>query len=247
MDTLFISDVHLSEQRPDKIDLLVNFLRGPARDASALYILGDLFECFWLGNDDRTPPASLIVDELLRFSNNGTPLYFLRGNRELMLDAGFEALTGCKLLDDYHVIELHGQRILLMHGDRLCTRDSNYQRYRVIVQSPLIKHLFLALPYKLRSFLVRGLQPWMRKSSDNKPAEIVDVEQDAVEATMKEYAVNDLIHGHTHRPGTHEFKLEGKSACRIVLNDWYEEDSVLVVNNEGKKLLRVQDYIDACH
>jgi UDP-2,3-diacylglucosamine hydrolase len=245
VDTLFISDVHLAEERPEKIQLLRDFLQGPARGASALYILGDLFEYFWLGNDDKTPPAGQIIDELLSLSTSGTPLYFLRGNRELVLDKGFEVITGCTLLEDYHIMELAGEKTLLMHGDRLCTRDVNYQIYRRVMQFPLISQLFLIFPYGLRLFLARGLQPWMGKLSKSKPAEIVDVDQETVETTMKKFGVYDLIHGHTHRPGMHEFVIDGKSARRTVLNDWYEEDSVLVVNETGKTLLRVQDYIDS--
>lgn len=246
MDTLFISDIHLSEVRPEKIELLLSLLRGPAKRASALYILGDLFDYFWLGNDEQTPLTKRIIKELRDFSRGGTPLFFIRGNRELVLDQGFETLTGCCLLEDICVIDIDGQHHLIMHGDRLCIRDAKYQLYRRFMQTPLIKNLFLSFPYGLRTFIVRGLNPYMKKSVQKKPAEIIDVDQDAVIKVMRDYGVQKLIHGHTHRPGTHNFQLDAGPAQRTVLNDWYEEDSVLVCRDGEKTLMRVQDYIDQC-
>ena len=50
MTTLFISDLHLDDSRPETTDLLQAFLQREAVSADALYILGDLFE-YWLGDD----------------------------------------------------------------------------------------------------------------------------------------------------------------------------------------------------
>ena len=245
MDTLFISDIHLTEERPDKVKLFIEFLRSPAaRQAAALYILGDLFEYFWLGNDDQTPPAPRILTELEDYARAGARLYFIRGNRELAMDRGFEARSGCVLLDDMTVIELDGERVLLTHGDVLCTRDVKYQWYRRFMESTPVRRLFLGLPYRLRSLLVNGLTPVMRRSSDMKPPDIVDVDQGAVEDAMRRHGVSQLIHGHTHRPATHRFSLDGRQASRYVLGDWYQQDSVLVCNQEGKQLMAVRDYLD---
>ena len=154
MDTLFISDIHLTQERPEKIHLFIEFLQSPAaRRAAAVYILGDLFEYFWLGNDDHTPPVTRILEELADFTRSGSRLYFIRGNRELAMDRGFEALTGCVMLDDMTVIDLDGAKILITHGDILCTRDVKYQWYRRFLESSVVKKLFLSLPYRLRSFL----------------------------------------------------------------------------------------------
>ena len=245
MDTLFISDIHLSRDRPEKIRLFIEFFRSPlVRRAAAVYILGDLLEYFWLGNDDRTPPAREITDELKEFTRSGSRLYFIRGNRELVMDKGFETLTGCIMLDDMTVVELDGERILLAHGDVLCTRDVKYQLYRRFMELGIIRQLFLSFPYRLRTFLVNGLRPVMRRSADRKPPEIIDVDQGAVEAVMRGHGVVEIIHGHTHRPGVHRFNLDGRDARRYVLGDWYQEDAVLVCNAEGKQLLRIRDYID---
>ena len=161
MDTLFISDLHLSTARPDKLELFRQLFNGPARTARAVYILGDLFENFWVGNDERTPPAPEVINVLRECCRHNEEVYLLRGNRDLMVDRGFCALTGCKLLDDENVIHIDGQAILIMHGDLLCTRDRKYQLYRRFMEIPQSPPV-LSLPYRLRILLSRGLQPLIK-------------------------------------------------------------------------------------
>ena len=117
--------LHLSTERPDKIELFRQFFNGPARSAGAVYILGDLFENFWVGNDERTPPAAEVINALRECCRHNKQVYLVRGNRDLMLDQGFCALTGCKLLGDETIIDIGGQATLIMHGDLLCTRIRN--------------------------------------------------------------------------------------------------------------------------
>ena len=244
MDTLFVSDLHLSTERPGKIELFRQLFDGPARTARAVYILGDLFENFWVGNDERTPPAAEVIDVLRDCCRHNPEVYLVRGNRDLMLDRGFCALTGCRLLGDEDVIHIDGQPALIMHGDLLCTRDRKYQLYRKFMETPFIRRLYLGLPYRLRVCLSRGFRPLLKKSAAAKPPEIIDVDQAAVEAYMTGHGAGELIHGHTHRPGIHQFELNGQPARRIVLGDWYEEDAVLVCRNGERKLLRVSEYLN---
>lgn len=239
--TLFISDLHLSPERPDKLELFRRFMRGPVRHSTALYILGDLFEQFWVGNDDQTPPNGEIIHDLKAAVAGGTPVYFIRGNRELMLTPSFGAMTGCRVLPDQTVIDLDGKKVLLLHGDRLCSRDRKYQIYRRIVESRPVKKLFLRLPYRLRIGIAHGLRPYMRRSASRKPGAIIDADQSTVEHVMLSRGVTEMIHGHTHRPGIHEFDLAGGSARRIVLGDWYETDSVLVCQDNHRELISVRN------
>lgn len=243
--TLFISDLHLSPERPDKLEIFRRFLRGPALDAAAVYILGDLFEEFWVGNDDHTPPNTEIVDELRRCTAAGARIYFIRGNRELMLTPFFESLTGCRILPDQTVIELDGKKVLLMHGDRLCSRDRKYQIYRRIVENRPARALFLSLPYRARTGIAHGLRPFMRRSTDKKPEAIIDADQGTIERTMLAHGVDELIHGHTHRPGIHKFELGDRPARRIVLGDWYKKDSVLVCQGPRRDLVAAVDWLAA--
>ena len=239
--TLFISDLHLSPERPDKLRLFAQFLRGPARRADAVYILGDLFEQFWVGNDDRTPPNAEITAELRDCTAAGAEVYFIRGNRELMLDAGFRDLTGCRVLPDCSVIDLYGSRALLMHGDVLCSRDWQYQLYRRIVESAPVRSLFLHLPYRTRVRIAHGLRPHMRRSTGKKADYIIDADPATVARRMRAHGVAELIHGHTHRPGIHDFTPDGRPARRIVLGDWYAGDSVLVCADGRRELIAAGD------
>jgi len=243
MDTLFISDLHLSPERPSQIELFKRLLRGPARKAQALYILGDLFEEFWAGNDDCTPPNPDIVAELKTFTGAGGQCYVLRGNRDLMLDPGFESLTGCILLPDETVIETDGTKTLLMHGDTLCTRDWTYQLFRAFMDCAPVRKLYQSLSYNTRTRLAHGLRPAMRRSTDFKALEIVDVTQAAVERAARRFGVSEIIHGHTHRPAVHAFDVEGRRVRRFVLGDWYVDPKMLVRTGERRRLVSVEDYL----
>lgn len=243
MDTIFISDVHLSEQRPEKFSLFRQLLRGPARQAKAVYILGDLFESFWLGNDDRNPPHPEILAELKAYTTGGKPLFIIRGNRDLMLDRGIETLTGARLLPDLSVIDLEGKPVLIAHGDILCTQDIKYQRFRRFMESPAIRWIFLHLPYGLRNRLVQFLTPAFKQSALKKRPDVMDVDPGTVLGTMREYGVDELIHGHTHRPDVHELEIDNKPARRIVLGDWYENELILVCRGTERRLMSVEDYL----
>lgn len=245
METLFVSDLHLGPERPEKIALFKRFLQGRARQASALYILGDLFDQFWVGNDDVSEPNPAICRELKAFSEINEKLFIIRGNRDLMLDAGFHALSGCQLLPDEEVIEVTGEKVLLSHGDLYCTRDTGYQRYRRFMESTFTRSIFPRLPCALRIRLAHDLRPLIRKSSTRKAESIVDVDEASVQAAMRRHGVEHVVHGHTHRPGVHEFELDGKTATRTVLPDWYEGDGVLVWGKGQRRLMRVEAYLNS--
>jgi UDP-2,3-diacylglucosamine hydrolase len=226
--TLFVSDLHLSAERPAIIALFLEFLRGRATRAEALYILGDLFE-YWIGDEavaqDEFRP---VIAALRAYTAAGRPIGVLHGNRDFLLGTGFETATGCRLLPEPARIRLGGEDALLLHGDTLCTDDLDYQRFRRQVRDPRWIGEFLAKTVAEREAVVRGLRAASVAAMGAKPAEIMDVNQTAVEDTMRRHGVHRLIHGHTHRPGEHEFTLDGAPARRIVLGDWYEQGSVLV-------------------
>jgi UDP-2,3-diacylglucosamine hydrolase len=244
MATLFISDLHLSGERPHKLELFCRLLRGPVRAAHALYILGDLFEA-WIGDDDRAEPHARIVAELADCCAHGGRVLIMRGNRDFLLGRDFERATGCALLPDPSVIDLHGRRTLLMHGDTLCTLDWSYQRYRSLAQHRLARAAYLAMPYALRSRIAAILRNLSMGLTRRKPRPITDVHQPAVEEALRDHDATLLIHGHTHRPGRHRFLLDGREVERIVLGDWYERDSVLVATGERLELLPVEVLLKA--
>jgi UDP-2,3-diacylglucosamine hydrolase len=231
--TLFISDLHLSSDRPELVAAFHALLRGPARGAAALYALGDLFDV-WVGDDQlREPLASGVAAGFSALAASGTPVFFQRGNRDFVLGERFARASNATLLPDEIVLDLHGTPTLIMHGDQLCTDDVAYQRFRAWWRDPVHQRRVLAMPYVFR----RGLAAFFRAVSDratrNKPRAVMDVNQEAVANALRSHRVTRLIHGHTHRPARHEIRLDGCACERYVLADWYRTASYLRVDDSG--------------
>ncbi len=243
MTTLFVSDLHLAAERPAQLELFARFVAAARERASALYILGDLFEV-WIGDDDDTPPHPRIRALLRSVSDAGVALHVAHGNRDFLFGARFEDDTGARLLPDWAVVELPGARALVTHGDLLCTRDVKYQRFRRVVRNPVVRHAFLAAPLAWRKRIARGTQTGTRASAARKAEHIMDVDPATVRSVMAAHDVSLLIHGHTHRPDVHAFDVDGRACRRIVLGDWYEQDGVLVCDEQGQRAMRVADFID---
>ena len=233
--TLLISDLHLDPAAPGIARQFLAFLDEAAREARALYILGDLFEA-WLGDDDPEPAGRAIVAALRRLTHAGVPCFFMHGNRDFLVGRRFARETGCTLLDDGTVVDLHGERVLLMHGDVLCTADTSYQRLRRILRNPVVDFTVRHLPLAARRRLGRRLRAGSRMHVGTTAPAIMDVTPDAVLDTMRRARVRTLVHGHTHRPAIHQFELDGQPARRIVLGDWYTQGSVLEWRDGGIEL-----------
>ena len=234
--------MHLSDKRENKVELFLAFLKFARQKCEALYILGDLFD-LWLGDDDDTPPHPEVLAALRALSNEGVDLYVALGNRDFLIGREFCEKTGAKLLPDYATIDLYGTKTLITHGDLLCTKDTKYQLFRKMVRHPIIIQIFLLIPLNIRKKIAYKTQKRTSASMRKKNNEIMDVEQETVETIMREYEVSLLIHGHTHRPNTHIFESNCKTLQRIVLGDWYEQDSVLVCKAEERNLLKTRDYL----
>ncbi|RPE77280.1 UDP-2,3-diacylglucosamine diphosphatase [Vulcaniibacterium tengchongense] len=233
MATLFISDLHLDAERPQITDLFVRFLRGQARGADALYILGDLFEA-WVGDDDPSPAGSVVAEELRGLRSAGVPVFFIRGNRDFLVGPAYAQRACMRLLPDPAVVLLYGRPVLLMHGDLLCTDDAAYQQFRAQTRDPQWQARFLAQPLAARlAFAQQARAASQARHGELKRKAmletITDVTPATVEATLALYGVDMLIHGHTHRPAVHDVDAGGRACRRIVLGDWYEQGSVLRV------------------
>tara|TARA_B100000586_G_scaffold89168_1_gene63363 strand:- start:5 stop:748 length:744 start_codon:yes stop_codon:yes gene_type:complete len=244
MITLFVSDLHLSQQRPEKVDLFKKLLAGPAKNADAFYILGDLFDDFWIGCDDMRPPNPEIIATLREYSNyKNTQLYLMRGNRDFHINEKFAVATGCQIINDPTEIYLDNEKVLLMHGDTLCTYDEKYQNWRKFITNSLVKWIYSIMPLVLRQYIAHGVRGHTAKVVKNKPPEIIDVSQDSVINEIRKHDVTTLIHGHTHRQGIHKLETNEISAQRIVLGDWYEQDSILIFDKNDFRFERIESYI----
>lgn len=244
MTILFISDLHVSATRPEKLQLLHDLLDTATGRGAILYVLGDLFE-IWAGDDDVTPPHPDVLAAFAKFTQTGGKLFVMRGNRDFLIGQDFCAATGAVLLDDPRVVELASGQALISHGDMFCTRDRSYQHYRRLVRTPFFTRNFMRLPARMRIGIAHGFHRLSRFLSRGKPPQITDVEQSAIEQAMHKHGVDTLIHGHTHRPGIHYFNMDGRPSRRIVLGDWYEQDSLLISDAQGERLTRVREWLDS--
>jgi len=222
MTTLFISDLHLSLEHPGTLRLFLRFLEEQAAGVEHLYILGDLFDT-WIGDDDQTPPIPEILNAMRHCSERGTRLSFMHGNRDFLIGEQFVGATGCSLLRDPTRLELDGTPTLLMHGDLLCTDDQDYQQARKLLRSPAFIQELMRKSIPERTAMAAEYRRRSGEATSLKSSDIMDVNQQTVEHTMREQGVTLLIHGHTHRPASHRFELDGKIAERIVLPEWHEQ------------------------
>ena len=231
MSRLFVSDVHLDASAPPAVEQFVTFLGTHAARAEALYILGDLFEA-WVGDDDTGADKRAVCRALRALTEGGVACFVIHGNRDFLLGSAFCDDTGCRLLPDPVVAEFGGERVLLTHGDALCTDDHSYQELRSIVRTAPWQRRFLALPLADRELLANQARAGSRQHTARTIPQIMDVNPEAVAKAFRVAGVRRIIHGHTHRPGIHETLIEGAPAQRIVLGAWYEQGSYLTYEND---------------
>lgn len=240
MTTLFVSDLHLDPTRPQATRLFLDFLAGEARETAALYILGDLFEA-WVGDDDPSGVGSTVAGGLRALSASGVAVHFQRGNRDFLLGNGYARRAGITILPDPAVVLLHGNPVLLTHGDLLCSDDTTYQQFRAQTRDPGWQARFLAQPLEARiAFAAQARAASQARQGELRDAgtmeTITDVAATTVDEYFTRYGVDTMIHGHTHRPAIHALDVDGRERRRIVLGDWYEQGSVLRVDADGFRL-----------
>lgn len=236
MTTLFISDLHLSEDRQDLVEIFLKFLRDKATQAEALYILGDFFEV-WIGDDIETPVTQAVAKALNAVSQKGCHIYFMHGNRDFLIGKKYLRQCGAQLLKDIKIIDLYGVKTILMHGDTLCTQDISYLKFRKKVRNPLTQFLFLRKSLNIRKDIAQQLRERSKLHMQEKSAEIMDATANEIPRILDKYQAELLIHGHTHRPGIELIKMKDHFAKRIVLSDWETRGHVLVCERDGVQKL----------
>nr|WP_225737645.1 UDP-2,3-diacylglucosamine diphosphatase [Dyella acidiphila] len=238
---MFIADLHLDDSRPQITSLFEHYLASEeVRRADALYILGDLVEA-WIGDDDDAQLPKRIATATRAVRDAGVPVYFMAGNRDFLLGEAFAERAGFTLLDDGTVHDLYGTPTLLMHGDVLCTDDVAYQAVRRNVRTPAWKAQVLSMPLEARRAFAAKAREDSRAHTGSTHETIMDVNADAVAQAMRTAGVTRLVHGHTHRPAIHPLNLDGHTAKRIVLGDWYEQGSVLKIDLKSLDLQALRE------
>lgn len=235
MATLFISDLHIDASRPAIIEQFLSFLQTEAKDAEALYILGDLFES-WVGDDAPDAAQSAAIAGLRSLTAHGVPCFVMHGNRDFLLAGQFCRSSGAQLLPDPLIATLYGEPVLVMHGDALCTDDRAYQRLRATVRDADWQRRFLALSVASRRALAGAARVGSQAHTAAMEYAITDVNADSVATALRTAGTATLLHGHTHRPGIHALQIDGRACSRIVLGDWYDQGSVLRWDRNGPEL-----------
>jgi UDP-2,3-diacylglucosamine hydrolase len=230
--TLFISDLHIDASRPAITAQFLDFLARDAAGAEALYILGDLFES-WIGDDAPDADQTRAIEGLRALTQGGVPCFVMHGNRDFLLGERFCALSGATLLPDPIVLTLHGESVVVMHGDALCTDDRSYQRLRATVRDPGWQRRFLALSVDQRRALSAAARDGSRAHTAAAGHAITDVNEHSVAGVLRQAGARLLLHGHTHRPAVHEVRVAGQLCTRIVLGDWYDQGSAVRWDERG--------------
>lgn len=195
------------------------FMESRAGQAQALYILGDFFN-IWIGDDDTDDFGRQVGDVLAAFTASGSALYLMHGNRDFLLGEAFCRRAGATLIQEPTVVHCFGQDYLLMHGDALCTKDTDYMAFRAMVRDAQWQRDFLAKPLAERRAFADKARAGSKAMASNKAEDIMDVSPDEVIRQMSALGQKTLIHGHTHRPAVHDLSVDGAPARRIVLGDW---------------------------
>lgn len=239
--TLFISDLHLSGERPAINRRFFAFLREQAPRAAVLYVLGDLFE-YWIGDEeldaaDGDPLARKVAEAFGALSRGGVGVRLMHGNRDFLIGKRFCEVSGARLLQDPAVEKIGGARTLLMHGDTLCTGDLDYLAWRKVARSRDWQREFLAKSLPERRKALQAMREKSKEVVGAKPAEIMDVNDGAVREALREHSLTRLVHGHTHRPARHTLEVDGRLCERWVLPDWYERGGYLAIDDTGPRLV----------
>jgi UDP-2,3-diacylglucosamine hydrolase len=226
----FVSDLHLSPDRPATVALFLAYLAGRAREAEHLYLLGDIFDA-WIGDDDDSSLNAEVQAALEETTSAGVQCHLMHGNRDFLIGRAFCRKTGCRLLRDPTLVQFAGEPTLLMHGDLLCTDDVAYQRFRRRIRNPLVQRIFLFRSLKSRRAVAASYRRKSGAATAEKPLEIMDVNQGTVERYLRGYGASRLVHGHTHRPADHRLVLDGRLVQRNVLSDWHPDRGQVLVHS----------------
>lgn len=230
---LLLSDLHLPDRASPLRDRFLAFLDGPARTASAVYLLGDIFE-FWIGDAEGLRDYGPEARALRKLADSGVPVGFMHGNRDFMVGLRYAEACNFDLLPDPLVVNLFGLPTLLSHGDIWCTDDLPYQRWRRFSRRPLAQAVYRALPASLRLHIAGDLRGRGDTGRRERPQMIIDVNDCAIAQAFADHQVTRIIHGHTHRPAEHRTQVDGLDRERIVLADWRPEHcEVLAVDAAG--------------
>ncbi len=235
MSSLFISDLHLKHDSPELSTLACQLFQEFAPRFENLFILGDFVE-YWLGDDAYDNSLDSVFNALRNLAQSGVKIRLMMGNRDFLFGKAFATDLSITLIrNDEFLFEDENLQLLLLHGDTLCTDDHAYQQLRKVLRDEHWQSDFLSKSISERIIAADNLRAASREQIKGKPRAIMDVNQKSVEQVLIRNQLTTLIHGHTHRPGVHDFILRGQKARRFVLGDW-QIDGAFIVSLEKSEL-----------
>lgn len=234
----FISDIHLDSNNKEVTNKFINFILEKSSDMKELYILGDLFE-FWIDDKYDISQNNIIISTLNNISKNGTKVFLTHGNRDFLIGKKFTKITNIKILPENYILNLGNTRVLITHGDLLCTDDIDYQKFRKFIRNKITLKIFNLLNNNVKTKVASYLRSKSKKITSQKPDNIMDVNYDTVLSFYKKFKTNIIIHGHTHRKNIHETKNDGENYIRYVLGDWHNAPSYIVYKNNKIELFDI--------
>jgi len=234
----FISDIHLDPSNSEVTDKFINFMLEKSSDMKELYILGDLFE-FWIDDKYDIVQNNIIISTLNKISKNGTKVFLTHGNRDFLIGKKFTEITNIKILPENYILNLENTRVLITHGDLLCTDDIDYQKFRKFIRNRITLKIFNLLSNNIKTKLASYLRGKSKKITSQKPDNIMDVNYDTVLSFYRKFKTNIIIHGHTHRKNIHETQDGEENYIRYVLGDWHNCPSYIVYENRKLELFDI--------
>ena len=234
----FISDIHLDPNNLEVTNKFINFILEKSSDMKELYILGDLFES-WIDDKYEISQNNMIISTLNNISKNGTKVYLTHGNRDFLIGKKFIKVTNIQILPENYILNLDNTKILITHGDLLCTDDIDYQKFRKFIRNKVTLKIFNLLGNNIKTKIASYLRGKSKKITSQKPDNIMDVSNETVLDFYEKFKTNIIIHGHTHRKNIHKTKNNGKSYIRYVLGDWHNDPSYIIYRNNKIELFDI--------
>jgi len=232
----FVSDVHLAPERPQVADRFLRFLDFASVDARRLFLLGDIFD-LWVGpKQARLRYVQPALARLRRLTAAGIEVHYLAGNRDFNFDARVNGGPPPRKLPEFMTVETAGRRLLVTHGDLLCTGDKAYRRARIIGRSRPVRFAFGAMPLGLATFLSRGYRRLSERVVAAKPRREIAIDFARVRSLLQGHDI--VVSGHVHRGARYRVDLGGgRQGEFITLGDWLRE-GIYLVSRDGALNLR---------
>ena len=230
----FISDIHLDINNSEVTKRFLDFIDKKKSDMKELYILGDLFE-FWIDDKYDIEQNNIIIDTLHDITKKGTKVFLIHGNRDFLIGKKFTKTTNIEILPENYILYLDDKKVLVTHGDLLCTDDIDYQKFRKFIRNKMTLKIFNLLNNKIKTKIASFLRGKSKKFTSQKPDDIMDVNNN----TVNEFFDKLGLLWHTHRKYIHKTKYMWKNFFRYGLGDWHNSPSYIVYKNNKIELLDI--------